>query len=455
MRTWIESGVKDENDIWKYTEQILKALNYIHSMGLLHRDLKPANIFMDKELNIKLGDFGLAQELQGNQEKEENKQGGSAFLKKSNKMDPKERLKQLKKTMNPANKDKDLKITDPMMSMGIGTYYYMSPEQETKRNYDQKTDMFSLGIILFEMCADLRSLMEKDRALKYLRNHFKVPPEYLSKIPKNYIGMVEKLISENPEDRPNAEDLLKAEFLDPENNANTLSLAQYTYYLDYPDFKLSFENYSKENDIMNKVMKGCKKVFEKHGAKFLESSTFKPATNSFTVFMQKFGPNSGDIAKLGKKKSKNAKTQSNLNDSDYTKIDYDGCSIVDKGKEQFSFEKQCFLKDKHRIEYINADQVFTQSAKYLSSNLVENWARYLNIKNPGFIKRYCIDKTFCNPGTKSFTSSHPLKQWEASFDICMSRDKGYLYNEDEDQGITEDEELTHEVEVLSTAYEII
>ncbi|CAI2365932.1 unnamed protein product [Moneuplotes crassus] len=459
LRTWIESGVKDENEIWKYTEQILKALNYIHSMGLLHRDLKPANIFLDKELNIKLGDFGLAQELQSNQQDQYSKTGDLSFSRKSSKMDPKERLKQLRKSMNPnASKLNENKFSDPMMSMGIGTYYYMSPEQETKRNYDQKTDMFSLGIILFEMCADLRSLMEKDRALKYLRNEFKVPPEYLPKIPKNYVEMIEKLISENPEDRPNAEVLLKEEFLDPENNANNLSLAQYTYFLDYPDFKFSFDNYSKENDILNKVMKGCKKVFERHGAKFMESSTFKPMTNTFTIFMEKFDTNLDDIPRVLKKKSKNLKSSkkkdSNLN-SDYIKIDYNHCEIVEKGKEQFSFEKQCLLKEKRRIEFINADQVFSRSAKYLSTNLVENWARYLNIKNPGFIKRYCVDKVFETHENKSFTSSHPLKNWEANFDICMSRDKGYLYNEDEDEGINEDEEIMHEVEVLSTNYEIL
>lgn len=65
-----------------------------------------------------------------------------------------------------------------MMSMGIGTFYYMSPEQETQGNYNQNTDMFSLGVILFEMCAYMKSFMERDKALKYLRTNFKVPPEY-------------------------------------------------------------------------------------------------------------------------------------------------------------------------------------------------------------------------------------------------------------------------------------
>lgn len=53
-------GRNNEDLKWKIFYQILEALNYIHNRGLLHRDLKPSNIFLDKQNNVKLGDFGLA-----------------------------------------------------------------------------------------------------------------------------------------------------------------------------------------------------------------------------------------------------------------------------------------------------------------------------------------------------------------------------------------------------------
>lgn len=135
LRSRIEKGIENENEIWKYMEQILKALNYVHSMGLLHRDLKPANIFLDKDFNVKLGDFGLAQEVS-----------------KSKIAQAREELHHQKEEYKEPNLKR--KMSDSMsegMSTGVGTFFYISPEQESQNNYNQKTDMFSFGIILFEM----------------------------------------------------------------------------------------------------------------------------------------------------------------------------------------------------------------------------------------------------------------------------------------------------------------
>lgn len=105
--------------------------------------------------------------------------------------------------------------------------------------------------------------MERDRALKYLRLHYKVPAEYEKKIPKDLVIIIEKLISKNPDNRPTAKELLNNYFVDPANmyaNDKKLnaSFAQFTYYLNYKDFTTPFTRYQNEMEILDYVTKECK-----------------------------------------------------------------------------------------------------------------------------------------------------------------------------------------------------
>lgn len=77
---------------------------------ILHRDLKPSNIFLDENQNAKLGDFGFARALQSSAD------GTSVYAKTY-----------------------------------LGSPYYMSPEQCNGQDYNEKSDIWSLGIILYEM----------------------------------------------------------------------------------------------------------------------------------------------------------------------------------------------------------------------------------------------------------------------------------------------------------------
>lgn len=120
----------------KIFKQILNGVEYIHSKGIIHRDLKTTNIFLDKDLNIKIGDFGLA------------------------------------------IKNKTLK-TEKLVSSSCGTQLYAAPEQYNLSNIDEKVDVYSLGIILFELCYPLTTEMERIIVL----NDFKK-----QKFPKDFVN---------------------------------------------------------------------------------------------------------------------------------------------------------------------------------------------------------------------------------------------------------------------------
>jgi len=103
-------GMK-EDQIWKILAQLSLALRECHERKegkIIHRDLKPANIFLDGANNVKLGDFGLARILSEH----------SRYA-----------------------------------HTNVGTPYYMSPQQISDQAYDEKSDIWSLGCILYEACA--------------------------------------------------------------------------------------------------------------------------------------------------------------------------------------------------------------------------------------------------------------------------------------------------------------
>jgi len=100
--------------------QIASGLAYAHERGILHRDIKPQNIMLTEEGQVKILDFGLA------------KKTGVALLKTDGEL---------------------LKTTTIETAVGtiVGTVQYMSPEQIAGGELDGRTDVFSLGIMLYEM----------------------------------------------------------------------------------------------------------------------------------------------------------------------------------------------------------------------------------------------------------------------------------------------------------------
>ncbi|CAJ2507288.1 Uu.00g084740.m01.CDS01 [Anthostomella pinea] len=124
LRDLIQRNLRrDTDEIWRLFRQILEGLVHIHGLNIVHRDLKPENVFIgvgpDGLNNVKIGDFGLATT------------GHFAVDKPDN-----------------ANMD------SPDLTRSVGTSYYVAPEvrREGGGSYTSKVDMYSLGIIFFEMC---------------------------------------------------------------------------------------------------------------------------------------------------------------------------------------------------------------------------------------------------------------------------------------------------------------
>lgn len=153
-----------QDQVVRWFTQSILALKYIHDMHILHRDLKSGNFFLSKSGNIKMGDFGIA---------------------------------------------KVLECTAACAQTQIGTPYYLSPEICQGKHYDWKSDIWSMGCILYEMCArrvpfdapDLKTLIQKITK----GPSPEIPNEYSSGVK----SLCKELLDRDSAKRPPAVEILK------------------------------------------------------------------------------------------------------------------------------------------------------------------------------------------------------------------------------------------------------
>lgn len=180
LRDLIRKGLhKDNEEIWRLFRQVLEGLAHIHSLNVVHRDLKPENVFIDSASNVRIGDFGLA--TSGQYSLSEKGSSGTAHL-------------------------------GGDMTRSIGTAFYVAPEVRSSvgGNYSSKVDMYSLGIIFFEMCYRPIVGMERAQVVEGLRQRQpSLPPDFDVTDKALQADIIRSLLNHSPKDRPSSLELLQ------------------------------------------------------------------------------------------------------------------------------------------------------------------------------------------------------------------------------------------------------
>ncbi|KAF9969485.1 hypothetical protein BGZ73_008146 [Actinomortierella ambigua] len=204
LKDLIDIGVDDEEG-WRLFRQILEGLVHIHSQGMIHRDLKPVNIFLDANGDVKIGDFGLA--TSSTQSLTELRSQSQAVT---------ETIIMSRSTSYDTRTYED----GQSLTTGVGTVFYVSPEVlhggANGMRYNQKVDMYSLGIIFFEMCYPLSTGMERAITLRNLQQPEIIFPEGF---PMDKMAaqaqIIRKLLNHNVKERPTSLELLQSDLLPP------------------------------------------------------------------------------------------------------------------------------------------------------------------------------------------------------------------------------------------------
>eukprot|EP00094_Tigriopus_californicus_P003984 TCALIF_03837-PA protein Name:"Similar to EIF2AK3 Eukaryotic translation initiation factor 2-alpha kinase 3 (Homo sapiens)" AED:0.07 eAED:0.07 QI:0/0.66/0.5/1/0.66/0.5/4/176/987 len=189
LRDWLRDCVmnRSRQQSLQMFHEICLGVEYVHSQQLIHRDLKPGNIFFSTDGTVKIGDFGLVtgrvDVLDCQDDDQSNVSEESPMLSSHN---------------------QNFNHTDQ-----VGTELYMSPEQIKRMKYNYKVDIYSLGLILFELLVPFSTQMERLDTLSKLRK-LEFPDHFIN---QDEYHLVKAMLSHSPDERPDTNEVLESEFM--------------------------------------------------------------------------------------------------------------------------------------------------------------------------------------------------------------------------------------------------
>jgi eukaryotic-like serine/threonine-protein kinase len=153
----------------EYARQILSALRFAHRHGIVHRDIKPHNVLVDREGRVKVTDFGIAR-------------AGTSQMTETGSI--------------------------------VGTAQYLSPEQARGGEVDQRSDLYSLGVVLYELLTG-KTPFEGDTpveiAMKHLSNTPQTPSELRPDIPPELDMVIMRALAKDPDERYQSADEMEGD----------------------------------------------------------------------------------------------------------------------------------------------------------------------------------------------------------------------------------------------------
>jgi serine/threonine protein kinase len=162
IREWVKTYGRAHRPILKLLGDILAGLHHAHSRGIIHRDIKPENILVTHEKRAKLMDFGLARPMVGRG------------------------------------------VTITQTGAIVGTVAYMSPEQASGKRGDERSDLYSLGVVAYELLSGRRPFSGESPMqilLKHIQDEPLPPRRFNPGLPEQIEEVLLRLLSKKPEAR--------------------------------------------------------------------------------------------------------------------------------------------------------------------------------------------------------------------------------------------------------------